>query len=265
MSHTFFQFRNTDFFRMDRNCCTWNSFQRKRSSANLRFTIHNFISCRQLCSLKHTLKCLCFCNCLVIRLCDHLKYRNILDRIFFRQIFLKYQFQCCCCKFVNSKSTGKLVLFHHIDIFFLTDNNSSLRTSKQLITAEAHHVCSFSDGILNRRFISDPIFAKIDQNTASQIFNDRNVMFFRNRNQFINSYCICKSYDSIITCMNFQKRLCLFCNCALIIIIMCLVSRSNFYQCCSTLFHNIRNPEFSTDFNKLTAGYNDFASFCKGT
>ena len=96
-------------------------------------------------------------------------------------------------------------------------------------------------------------------------FNDRNVMFFRNRNQFINSYCICKSYDSIITCMNFQKRLCLFCNCTLIIIIMCLVSRSDFYQCCSTLFHNIRNPEFSTDFNKLTTGYNDFASFCKGT
>ena len=121
------------------------------------------------------------------------------------------------------------------------------------------------DRFLYGRLMCQTVFLQVDQHTASEIFHNRNLMFLRNRYQFINSHTFCKSNNTVVTGVYLQKSFRLFCDCFFIILIMCLVRRSDFHEACTALFHHIRNAEFTTNLDQLPAGNDYFSAFCQRT
>ena len=150
------------------------------------------------------------------------------------------------------------MLLHFLYVFLFSNNDPGLRTAQKLIPGKADHIRSFSEDFPYCRLMGKPVFFQINQNSASQINDHRNPVFFSQSRKLLHRGFFCKSHNLIIACMDLQKCRSFFCYCRFIVRTPGPVGAAGFPKEGAALLHNLRDTEMPSDLNQLSSGNNHF-------
>ena len=106
----------------------------------------------------------------------------------------------------------------------------------------------------------DAELLKVHERAAADILNDRQIIFFAERDHVLERHRLGKAHDAVVARVDLQKRARLLADGALVVVQVGLVRRAHLAQRAAALHHDLRDAERAADLDELPARGHDLAA-----